>query len=74
MATLQQDGPSAFRAPSGWIPVVLALAAIALLAGYLVTGPHEPNIVIENGVARQDETAAWSQMPSAITQKIPNRI
>jgi hypothetical protein len=58
MAALQQSRPSAFRAPSGWIPVILALAAIALLAGYLVTGPHEPNIVIENGVAREDESAA----------------
>ena len=49
---------SAFRAPSGWIPVALALAAIALLAGYLVTGPHEPYVVVENGIPREDETAA----------------
>jgi hypothetical protein len=48
---------SAFRAVIGWIPVALALAAIALLAGYFATGPHEPNIVIENGVAREDESA-----------------
>jgi hypothetical protein len=49
---------SAFRAPSAWIPLALAAAAIALLAGYLATGPHEPNIVIEHGIAREDETAA----------------
>jgi hypothetical protein len=48
---------SAFRAPSGWIPVVLAVVAIGLLAGYLATGPHEPYIVVENGVARTDESA-----------------
>ena len=45
---------SAFRAPSAWIPLVFAAAATALLAGYLLTGPHEPNIVMEHGVA-----AAW---------------
>ena len=48
---------SAFRAPSAWIPLVFAVAATALLAGYLLTGPHEPNIVMEHGVARRDETA-----------------
>lgn len=49
---------SAFRAPSGWIPIALAAAATALLAGYVLTGPHEPNIVVEGGVARRDEAAA----------------
>ena len=49
---------SPFRAVSGWLPIVLAAAAIALLASYFVTGPHAPNIVIENGVPREDETAA----------------
>jgi len=46
---------SAFHAPSGWAPLILAAAALALMAGYLLTGPHQPNIVIENGVARKDE-------------------
>lgn len=50
-----RDG-SAYRAPIGWMPVALALAATALLAGYLATGPHGPNIVMENGIARQDES------------------
>ena len=50
--------PSPFRAISAWVPLLLAGAAIALLAGYFVTGPHEPNIVVENGVPREDETAA----------------
>ena len=60
MAALTSSGSngSAFRAPSAWIPLALAAAAIALLAGYLATGPHEPTIVVENGVARQDESAA----------------
>ena len=50
--------PSPVRSVSGWVPLVLAGVAIALLAGLIVTGPHEPNIVIENGVPREDETAA----------------
>ena len=50
-------GRSAYRAASGWIPVALALAALALLAGYLATGPHAPYMVVENGVAREDESA-----------------
>ena len=57
MTTLSNDGNgSAFRAPSGWIPVILAAAAFSLFAAYLATGPHEPNTVIEHGVARKDET------------------
>ena len=47
---------SPFRATSAWVPVELAGAAIALLAGYLLTGPHAPSIVIENGIPRQDES------------------
>jgi len=46
---------SAFRAPSAWVPLALAACALAMLGGYLVTGPHAPNIVVENGVPRQDE-------------------
>ena len=34
---------SAFRAKSAWIPLILAGAAIALLAGYFITGPHAPS-------------------------------
>ena len=58
MTTMTSGNGSAFRSPSAWIPVALAVAAMALLAGYFVTGPHEPYLVIENGVAREDETAA----------------
>jgi hypothetical protein len=32
-------------------------AAVALLLGYLATGPHEPHMVVEHGVARPDESA-----------------
>ena len=59
MTAAIENGPgSPFRATSAWIPVALAGAAIALVAGYLVTGPHEPNIVVENGIAREDEGTA----------------
>src|SRR3569623_874729 len=44
-----------FRAPSAWAPLVLAAVALAMLLGYLATGPHAPNIVVENGVPREDE-------------------
>ena len=57
MALNATTNASPFRSLSGWVPLILAAAAIALLASYLVTGPHEPNIVVENGVAREDETA-----------------
>jgi hypothetical protein len=57
-ATTQNRPGSPFRATSAWIPVALAGAAIALLARYLLTGPHAPNIVVENGVPRQDEGTA----------------
>ena len=57
MTVTTSGNGSAFRAPSAWIPVALALAAIALLGGYFVTGPHEPYMVVENGVAREDEGA-----------------
>ena len=55
------DNATANRSPvrslSGWIPLILAGAALALLGGYIVTGPHEPYMVVENGVARPDEGA-----------------
>jgi hypothetical protein len=57
MAILSSGRSSAFRAISGWIPVGLALAAIGLLVGYLATGPHAPYMVVEHGVAREDEGA-----------------
>ncbi|MEO6389290.1 MAG: hypothetical protein ABIT16_11380 [Croceibacterium sp.] len=49
--------PNPFRAVSGWIPLALAATALALLGGYLLTGPHTPNLVIEHGVTREDESA-----------------
>jgi hypothetical protein len=58
MTATTSGGGSAFRAPSAWIPPVLAAAATAVLAGYLLTGPHEPAMVVENGVARPDESGA----------------
>lgn len=58
MAALTAHKPrSPFRATSAWVPVALAGAAVALLAGSLLTGPHAPNVVVENGVAREDEGA-----------------
>jgi hypothetical protein len=47
---------SPFRATSAWVPVALSGAAIALLAGYLLTGPHAPTVVVENGIAWPDES------------------
>jgi hypothetical protein len=62
---------SAFRAPSAWIPFVLAGAAIALLAGYLATGPHAPNIMVENGIPREDETAAARLWQLLMLMQVP---
>jgi hypothetical protein len=56
-ATFENGSGSPFRAKSAWVPIILAGAAIALLAGHLLTGPHEPNIVVENGIAREDESS-----------------
>jgi hypothetical protein len=47
-----------FRSLSGWTPLVLAAAALALLGGFWVTGPHAPNMVMDHGVLRQDEGVA----------------
>ena len=55
-STIDTPPASPFRATSAWIPVALAGAAVALLAGYLLTGPHEPTLVVENGVPRHDES------------------
>ena len=58
MALDASTHPSPLRSISGWVPLIFAAATMALLAGLIATGPHEPNIVIENGVPREDETAA----------------
>jgi hypothetical protein len=57
MNTTDRDA-NPFRARMAWIPVLMSGAALALVLGYLQTGPHPPNMVIENGIARQDEGAA----------------
>jgi hypothetical protein len=49
---------SLLRKPSAFVPLLMSAAALALIIGYVVTGPHEPNLVVENGVTRQDEGAA----------------
>jgi hypothetical protein len=52
------NSPDPWRAWSGWLPLLMSGTALALLAGHLASGPHEPYTVIENGVARPDEGAA----------------
>ena len=47
-----------FRSLTGWLPVVLAAAALAPLGGFWVTGPHPPNMVLDHGIWRQDEGTA----------------
>ena len=54
----QHEKSSAFRATSGWIPLLMSGAATALVVGYLATGPHEPAMVLDNGALRQDESPA----------------
>ncbi len=44
---------SAYRAIDGWVPLVLSASAIALLAGYLFTGPHSPVRVNDHDDARR---------------------
>lgn len=58
MVSKGADTRSAYRAVSAWVPLGLAAAALALLLGYLVTGPHAPNMVNDHGVMRPDEGAA----------------
>lgn len=50
--------PNPFRARIAWIPILMSGAAMALVLGYIFTGPHAPNLVTENGIARPDEGAA----------------
>jgi len=49
---------SLLKKPSGFVPVLMSVAALSLLVGYIVTGPHAPNLITENGVTREDEGAA----------------
>ena len=49
---------SLLKKPSGFVPVLMSVAALSLLVGYMVTGPHAPNLITENGVTREDEGAA----------------
>jgi hypothetical protein len=37
------------------MPLILAGAAITLLAGYFITGPHAPNLIDDHGIMREDE-------------------
>lgn len=62
---------SAFRAISGWIPLLMSGAATALLVGYLATGPHDPHLVIEHGVARPDESATARLWQFLIVLQLP---
>jgi hypothetical protein len=49
---------SLLKKPSAFIPLLMSVAALALLTGYFLTGPHEPNLVTENGITRLDEGTA----------------
>jgi hypothetical protein len=49
---------SLLKKPSAFLPLLMSAAALSLLIGYFVTGPHDPNLVTENGITRQDEGAA----------------
>lgn len=49
-------GSTPFRSLSGWLPLILAAAALALLGGFWLTGPHPPNMVLDHGVYRHDES------------------
>jgi hypothetical protein len=47
-----------FHSFAGWLPLAIAAAALALLGGFWLTGPHAPNLVMDHGVLRQDEGVA----------------
>jgi hypothetical protein len=49
---------SLLKKPSAFLPLLMSAAALSLLIGYFVTGPHAPNLVTENGITRQDEGTA----------------
>ena len=47
-----------------------ATERVAVLAGHLLTGPDEPNIVIEAGVPREDESSTarlWQLLGEVLT-------
>lgn len=62
---------SAFGAASGWIPLLMSGAATAILVGYLATGPHEPHLVMEHGIARPDESATARLWQLLIVLQLP---
>jgi hypothetical protein len=43
---------------TAWVPLGFATAAVALLVGFLVTGPHAPALVNDHGIVRHDEGVA----------------
>ena len=49
---------TAFSSVSGYVPLMLAGGALTVLAGFFLTGPHAPTMVVENGIAREDEGLA----------------
>lgn len=53
-----QGQASALKARSAWLPLIFAGAAIALLGGFFVTGPHAPNLINDHGIVREDEGTA----------------
>lgn len=54
----RRKAASPFHSLTGWLPLALAGTALALLAGFWLTGPHPPNMVLDHGVWRQDEGVA----------------
>jgi len=68
---LEREPDSPFLGSSAWVPVALAGAAIALLAGYLLTGPHAPYIVVENGIPRHDEGGAARLWQMLMVLQVP---
>lgn len=58
MTKTEHDEPTPFLSLSGWLPIALAAAALALLGGFWLTGPHPPNMVLDHGAWREDEGVA----------------
>jgi len=58
LASPRPPRPTPVRSLAAWMPLILAGAALALLGGFWVTGPHAPNMVLDHGVYREDEGAA----------------
>ena len=57
-AKSQPTRTTPLRSLSGWLPLIIAGAALALVGGFWLTGPHAPNLVMDQGVMREDEGAA----------------